>query len=329
MNNWLTLNREQQLILFANVGFETGLPPFAIEKDAWVTLVLRMLFDSELNKHIVFKGGTSLSKVYGLIDRFSEDIDLAIGRDYLGYKGDLTKGELRKLRRKSHDFSLKKMPGILTNQFEEHGIENGVYEIRVPNTEISDQDPEIIYVQYNSLYGGETYLPTRVQIELGARSLNEPFEEITIGSLIDTVFPNAEFSEESFKVKSIRPEKTFLEKLILLHEEFQKPENKIKYKRMSRHLYDIYRIGSTRFGEKALKDTELFRHICNHRAYFTPVRGVNYKELALANLDFQPPEKLVDLYQSDYQELQRNMIYGDSPDFKKLIEYLYDLQTRL
>ncbi len=217
MKNWLTLNRERQLILFANASFKTGLPPSAIEKDAWVTLVLRMLFGSELNQHIVFKGGTSLSKVYGLIERFSEDIDLAIGRDYFGYDGDLTKGELRKLRRRSHEFSLKEMPGILTKQFEEYGIEDDVYVISVPNTEISDQDPEIIFGQYNSLYGEETYLPARVQIELGARSLNEPFEEIPIGSLIDTVFPDTEFSEEAFKVKSILPDKTFLEKLILLH----------------------------------------------------------------------------------------------------------------
>ena len=75
MNNWLTLTKEQQLNIFANAGVETGLPPFAIEKDAWVTLVLRMLFNSELNDNIVFKGGTSLSKVYGLINRFSEDLD--------------------------------------------------------------------------------------------------------------------------------------------------------------------------------------------------------------------------------------------------------------
>ena len=113
MINWLSLEREQQIDLYTQAGAETGLPPYAIEKDAWVTLVLRMLFTSELNGHIVFKGGTSLSKVYNLIKRFSEDVDLAIDRSFFGYDGMLSKGEIRKLRRKSHDFSLNEMPRIL------------------------------------------------------------------------------------------------------------------------------------------------------------------------------------------------------------------------
>lgn len=329
MNNWLTLNEEQQGDLFAQIAAETGLPTFAIEKDAWVTLVLRMVFSSELNEHIVFKGGTSLSKVYGLIDRFSEDIDLAIDREYLGFEGDLTKGQIRKLRRKSHEFSLNEMPGILKKQFEEYGIEENIYEIEVPNTEVSDQDPEIISIQYNSLYEEETYLPTRVQVELGARSLNEPFEQNSIGSLIDTIFPDTEFSEEAFNVRSILPEKTFLEKLILLHEEFQKPEEKIRYLRMSRHLYDIYQIGNTRFGEKALKDEALFRQICNHRSVYTPIQGVNYNGLNPTDLTFLPPAGFIDQYQADYQEMQTNMIFGESPDFDELIDYLSNLQAQL
>ena len=94
MSNWLSLSKDQQLNLFNQIGDVTGLPPYAIEKDAWVTLVLRMLFASKLHDHIVFKGGTSLSKVYNLIERFSEDIDLAINREYLGFDSELSKGEI-------------------------------------------------------------------------------------------------------------------------------------------------------------------------------------------------------------------------------------------
>ena len=288
-----------------------------------------MLFSSELKEHIVFKGGTSLSKVYGLIDRFSEDIDISIDKEYLGFEGDLSKGQIRKLRRKSHSFSLNEMPGILKKQFEEYGIDENKYIIEVPNTEVSDQDPEIIHLQYDSLYEEENYLPTTVKVELGARSLNEPFEQNSIGSLIDTIFPNDEFSEEAFKVRSILPGKTFLEKLILLHEEFQKPEEKVRYLRMSRHLYDIYQIGNTSFGEKALADIELFREICNHRAVFTPIHGVIYNELNPTDLAFIPPEGFIDQYRADYQEMQSNMIYGDSPNFDELIDYLNKLRAKL
>jgi predicted nucleotidyltransferase component of viral defense system len=172
MSNWLSLEKEQQIDLFTQAGAETGLPPFAIEKDAWVTLVLRMLFTSDLFEHIVFKGGTSLSKVFDLIKRFSEDVDLAIDREYFGYKGMLTKGEIRKLRRASHDFSLNQVPEILHAQLEEYGIDSGLFEIVVPNTEISDQDPEIVFVNYESVFAEKRYLPDRVQVEFGARSLN-------------------------------------------------------------------------------------------------------------------------------------------------------------
>jgi len=320
MINWLSLDKGRQVDLFTQAGAETGLPPFAIEKDAWVTLVLRMLFTSELSEHIVFKGGTSLSKVYGLIERFSEDVDLAIDRGYFGYGGILSKGDIRKLRRASHDFSMNVAPKILHAQLEKYGIDSGLFDIVVPNTKVSDQDPEIIFVNYESVIEQEGYLPDRVQIEIGARSLNEPFATSSIGSITDETIVDSEFVEEPFKVKSIIPEKTFLEKMILLHEEFQKPEDKIRSHRMSRHLYDIYTIHNTQYGSSALKDDDLFRSICTHRAVFTPVRGVDYDVLKLSDLNIFPKGYLAGLYEDDYQAMRENMIYGESPEFDKLIK---------
>jgi hypothetical protein len=327
MSNWLSLERDQQVEIFNQAGAETGLPPFTIEKDAWVTLVLRMLFASELSEHIVFKGGTSLSKVYNLIKRFSEDVDLAIDRSYFGYEGMLSKGEIRKLRRASHDFSLNQIPKILHAQFEAYEIDSGLFEIVVPNTEVSDQDPEIVFVNYKSVFEEEGYLPDRVRFEIGARSLNEPFSTSSISSIIDESFGDSIFVEDPFEVKAIIPEKTFLEKMILLHEEFQKPAEKIKSHRMSRHLYDIYTINSTEFGSAAIKDENLFRVICSHRAVFTPVRGVNYGELKLSDLNIVPTGDLEGLYKDDYQAMRENMIYGESPEFEELIETIRKIQN--
>jgi len=319
MSNWLSLDKGRQVDLFTQAGAETGMPPLAIEKDAWITLVLRMLFASELSEHIVFKGGTSLSKVYGLIERFSEDVDLAIDRSYFGYEGMLSKGEIRKLRRSSHDFSLNVAPKILKAQLEEYGIDSGLFDIVVPNTAVSDQDPEIIFVNYKSVFEEEGYLPDRVQIEIGARSLNEPFASNSISSIIDETFGNSIFTEEPFDVKSIIPEKTFLEKMILLHEEFQKPEDKIRSQRMSRHLYDIYTIHNTEYGSSALKNDDLFRLICTHREVFTPVRGVAYGALKLSDLNILPTGNLAGHYKDDYQAMRENMIYGESPEFEELV----------
>jgi len=325
MNNWLTLSKQQQINIFNQAGALTGLPADAIEKDAWVTLVLRMLFSSELFAHIVFKGGTSLSKVYGLIERFSEDIDLSIDREYLGFGNDLTKGKIRKLRRASHSFSLNTLPDILKRQFDQYGINESLYDISVPNVKISDQDPELVHIDYESVFEEETYLESRVLVEIGARALNEPFEEKEITAIIDEQFPEANFSDKSFPVKTILPEKTFLEKMILLHEEFCKPPEKIKYKRMSRHLYDIDQIAGTEYGKRAIKDEMLFRNICNHRAQFTPVKVVDYDKLNISDLDIIPPEDFIKQYQDDYAEMRNSMIYGESLPFSELVDKLQKL----
>lgn len=325
MNNWLGLNRERQKDLFNQLGALTGLPPFAIEKDAWVTLVLRIIFMSEIRDHIVFKGGTSLSKVFHLIERFSEDIDLAIDREYLGFDGELNKGQIRKLRRASHKFSLNRLPEILNKGLEQYGILNDLFEINVPNIIISDQDPEQVHFNYKSVFEKDHYLPNRVLIELGARSLNEPFIRREIGSLIDENFPEASFSEKAFMIKAILPEKTFLEKMILLHEEFTKPINKIRYHRMSRHLYDIIKISETDIGKRALEDNVLFKNICQHRMIFTPIPAVDYDALILKNLNYIPPDELINQYRTDYSEMQENMIYGESLDFGELIKKLKEI----
>jgi predicted nucleotidyltransferase component of viral defense system len=97
MKTWLNLPKQRQLDLFDQLSAMTGIMPQAIEKDARVTLILRIIFSSRIEQHLVFKGGTSLSKAYKIIERFSEDIDIAIDRKYLGFEGDLSKGEIRKL----------------------------------------------------------------------------------------------------------------------------------------------------------------------------------------------------------------------------------------
>lgn len=317
--NWLNLPKDKQQELFKQLSFKTGIQPQAIEKDAWVTLVLRIIFNSEIAEHLVFKGGTSLSKAYGLIKRFSEDIDIAINREFLGFTGKLTKGQIRKLRRVSHAFVLNEMSSIITNEFGRHNIDNLLFKIEVENTKISDQDPEIIKITYQSTFDELSYISRRVLIEIGARSLLEPSEGKEIKSIIDENYHESSFTEKSFIVKTNLPEKTFLEKMILLHEEFSKPKEKIRYHRMSRHLYDIGQIISTEFGERALKNESLFQEIIKHRAKYTPIKTVNYSKLELNKLKIIPPDEFIDQYEKDYSEMQENMIYGEKISFNKLI----------
>ncbi len=319
MINWLKLTKQRQIDLFNQLSSQTGIQAQAIEKDAWVTLVLRMIFGSEIEQHLVFKGGTSLSKAYKLIKRFSEDIDIAIDRQYLGFKGNLTKGEIRKLRRKSHDFVSTEMVDILISQLDKYGIDKRLYQVMVENKKISDQDPETIKINYQSVFEELPYLQNRVLIEIGARSLLEPNSKIKIKSIIDEQYPESVFTEKAFSVNTVIPEKTFLEKLMLLHEEFNKPQEKIRHERMSRHLYDIGQIITTEFGQRAVKDTELFNSIIEHRKSLTPVKTVDYDNLSIERLEIIPPNELFYLYRKDYAEMQESMIYGESLTFDKLI----------
>jgi len=102
--HWLTLSKDRRIKILNQTTELTGLPAVAIEKDWWVTLVLNAVFSLPYSENIVFKGGTSLSKGWGLIERFSEDIDLAIDRKFFGYEGDISKTQIKKLRKKSCEF---------------------------------------------------------------------------------------------------------------------------------------------------------------------------------------------------------------------------------
>jgi hypothetical protein len=320
MSNWLTLSKEEQVELFIQIGVRTNLPPQAIEKDAWVTLMLRMVFNSDLAEHFIFKGGTSLSKAFNLIRRFSEDIDLGIDRKHLGFEGELTKGEIRKLRRACHIFVSKHLTTTLQSQLNNYGIDPDLYEIIVENTKISDQDPETIEVNYQSVFDQLSYLPQRVLIEVSARSLIEPHQAVRITSMIDEHYPETDFSEQPCVVNTTNPQKTFLEKLILLHEEFQKPTETIRHLRMSRHFYDIGQILDSEYGQEALKITGLFESIIAHRKVLTPMKTTDYDSLSLQNLNIIPPEEHLKNYRADYKEMQNNMIHGSSEDFDVLLD---------
>jgi hypothetical protein len=137
--------------------------------------------------------------------------------------------------------------------------------------------------------------------------------------MIDEHYAEAEFTEQTFIVHATNPQKTFLEKLILLHEEFQKPQDKIRHLRMSRHFYDIGQILNSEYGQDALKNTALFESIIAHRKVLTPMKTTDYEALTLQNLNIVPPDGFLEHYKSDYKEMQNSMIHGESLDFDTLL----------
>jgi hypothetical protein len=275
MNKWFAQADERKLAIITQTANRVGLPPQAVEKDLWVTLILKAVFDLPINGHMVFKGGTSLSKAWKQIERFSEDIDLAIDRTYFGFNGDLGKNQLDKLRKISCAFVTTDLKIQLENKLYTLGADSDKFSLIAREVKSTDTDPQTLELQYQPLVGSEGYLPDRVLIEVGSRSLIEPHKPRSIQSLIDDANPQQEFTGLSFQVPSVVPERTFLEKIMLLHEEFLKNPEKSRPNRMSRHLYDLHRLMDTDYGINAIKDKVLFETIASHRRKFTPIRGLD------------------------------------------------------
>jgi hypothetical protein len=328
LQEWFQLPDETKIRLFAETSRQIGLPSTsAAEKDWWVVHTLAIIFSMECANALIFKGGTSLSKGWNVIHRFSEDIDLALDREFFGFSGELTKGDIRKLRRKSFQFISEVFTEELKNKFVELGFKDVT--IKPREVENHDQEPLIIEIYYNKLTETDTYLKPGVLVEVGSRSLKEPFTQRTFGTFVSEIYTDNPFTDKPITIPIVNPERTFLEKIFLLHEEFQKPYGKIRVERLSRHLYDIEKLSQTEYAEIALQETELYNTIVKHRSKFNAISGIDYAKHNPANIKFIPPDSIIKMWEADYEEMKGSMIYEQPLDFDKLINRLTELQKRI
>jgi hypothetical protein len=328
MIEWLHLSEEAKRLSLAEASTATGLAEQAIEKDWWVTLALKACFETEYKDNLVFKGGTSLSKAWGLIERFSEDIDLVMNREVLGFSGELKNNQIKKLREKTAEFMATKFRDALDTALQTLGASSDSYKLGIQPGGVADRDPQVLELYYPSVLESDGYLKEKVVIEIGARSLLEPAEMRQVQSIIGATFKGAPFAGEPFSISTVNPKRTFLEKVFLLHEEFLKVPEKRKHDRLSRHLYDVEKLMDTQFGIAALQDVELYALIVSHRARYTAIRGLDYTGHRPQTLDFVPPEDVRAVWERDYEQMQQSMIYGSSLAFPELIERLTVLRER-
>lgn len=324
---WSKISPSNRQAIFKEVADKMGLPAAAIEKDWWVVKTLELVFTTEVAPHTVFKGGTSLSKAWELIDRFSEDIDLALDRKFLGFKEEMTASQVKKLREHSFKYISEKFFPLLKKTFHSAGFKDVNLQLR--EAAANDQDPLIIEIYYPAATTSPEYLQPRVLVEIGSRSLIEPFSEKQFCSLVGEHFKGRDFADSEITIPTVNPERTFLEKIFLLHEEFQKPAAKIKVDRQSRHLYDLEKLMDTVFAKKALADKNLYKHIVEHRRTITPLRGIDYDNHTPDKIKLIPPENIIEAWKKDYGEMQQSMIYTESISFDKLLERITILQNRI
>ena len=168
-----------------------------------------------------------------------------------------------------------------------------------------------------------------VKLEISGRSMNEPLRKTVLQSLVDKEFPAATFVEKPFEVNAVASERTFLEKICLLHEEFAKSQEFMRSERMSRHLYDLVRMFDAGIAEKALPDKELYRSIVEHRKIFIGLKGFDYDTLLPEKICIIPPENVIAQWQKDYETMRETMIYGESLPFDKLIGKIEELNEKI
>lgn len=328
MNKFLELSDSQRKSVYESVAIKVGLPAQVIEKDFWVTAILQTVFTLPVAKQLVFKGGTSLSKGWKLIERFSEDIDIAVDPIILGVpEGDLTKKQIKKLRKTSSLFVLEQLTPMICEEVQREGLHSFITVDAQPNGKGDNTYPEPrqIYLHYKSVFDKAlTYLRPDVVLEVSARSLIEPTEPIQIKSILGEHLPVLPLTDSV--IHTAIPAKTFLEKVFLLHELFSVPRHGMIAEHKSRHLYDLYVMMNKDFAKKAVIDDILWESIRHHREIYTSVRDIDYTPDVRKRLRLIPREDILDTWRTDYDAMKESMIYGNKPSFDELLEGMSELQ---
>ena len=331
MNSFHSLSDAQKLMVLRSAEEQVHLPAAAIEKDLWVSCLLQILFSLDLKANIIFKGGTSLSKLGNLIERFSEDIDIAIDPALYGMSGDLTKKQIRTLRKRSSMYVKEELVVALRKEIDTYGLSEILSVDVEPEGEgdATYPEPRRIFISYPSLveerYG---YLTNEVVLEVGSRSLMEPVVSLRVKSLIETAFQNISTSLVNTVITTAAPAKTFVEKACLLHELFSVEHGEIPANRRSRHLYDLERMMDLDFAKEAMRDNALWESVLHHRSVFTSMKDVDYSVDFRKNIVLCPPAHILPDWEADYRQMCQTMIYGEKLPFANLLDRIKELENR-
>ena len=314
--------------LFRVAAAEMRMETAIVEKDFWVCFLLDHLFHhSEFKDSIIFKGGTSLSKAFGLIERFSEDVDLILDWRLIGY--GLNEPWEERSNTKQDKFKLEtieRTDGYLTNVFvpslkaslsEELGIDA---DVRMGDAE------ETVLFAYPRLFSSEATLDV-VKLEMGPLAAWTPSQPATITSYLAGLHPQL-FASPSTVVATAAPERTFWEKATILHQEANRPEGKAMPKRYARHYYDMYKLGHSDIAERAIAQPELLAKVVAFKEKFYRTPWSKLPDAKPGTLKLSPqPGRLAELG-ADYDSM-RPMIFGDVPAFEEIVAFMDELENRI
>jgi predicted nucleotidyltransferase component of viral defense system len=322
--------------LFVATGTGRGLASEMIEKDFWVCWTLKRLFTlPDPPAGLLFKGGTSLSKVFGVIERFSEDVDLSFDRADLGFEGhnDVLETSTRKGRKKKLDKLKKTCQQVIREQFLPQlkaAFTDALGESASTTwgLELAEDDPDeqTLLFRYPTgiqSRGESSYIRPTVRMEIGARGEPWPAIDAPVSPYAAQDYPRA-FKDPKCTVRVLKAERTFWEKVTILHRWYHRPDKSFA-DRQSRHYYDVVRLYEHELGRAAVKDVDLLLKVAEHKELFFPEPEARYAEAKPGTLRIVPPDTRLAELEKDYKKMQE-MIFGKPPEFEHLLTILRQIE---
>lgn len=294
----------------------------AIEKDFWICWILKQLFSSRLKDLVIFKGGTSLAKIFRLIYRFSEDIDLI-----LNWK-DNPVGD--PLAQRGYSSQAK-----FNEKLDSWGVEfiarNILPEVQkfcagICHAEIQDGKADNIVITYPKAFS-DPYLRPQLLLEIGAKAAWVPHATYRITAYVAEAYPQL-FSDPGVSIVATTPERSFWEKVTILHAESHRPENSRVRKRYSRHYYDTVMLARSSVKQSAFLALELLDHVVEFKDKFYHSGWANYKDAKPGSMKLLPPRHSIKDLRDDYEKM-RTMIYGEYLSFDEILSALRALEKEI
>jgi hypothetical protein len=338
MDKWAKAPPNDREALFTETGAKKGISPEIVEKDFWVCWTLLQISRLTGLPRLIFKGGTSLSKAFGIIKRFSEDIDLVINRHELGFNDktdpanqeatNLRNRTIEKLKATCFDVIAKEfVPKLKLEASSIIGDEGSTIEID-PNT----AEPDTVEFRYpkglpDSQISG--YIRRAVRLELGCRGDQIPCEEGTVTPYAAEVNPSL-FTITQAPVHVISAERTFWEKATILHREYYRAEaGKEVTERVFRHYDDLVVISRHARGHSAItKHAHLLEEVVAHKQHFFREGTAHYELAKTGTLRLAPSKRLEGGLRRDYEKM-REMYFGVEPDFDEVMNAIKELERRV
>ena len=330
MDVFAKLDPKERKIFFEGTAASLNLQGPIIEKDFWVCWTLKELFAlPTIGGHLIFKGGTSLSKIYKVIQRFSEDIDISIDRSFLGFgganepeaggSGKENARRIEALKAACQQKIVGELFPALNAALESKLRGKDKWLLRVDE---NDTDKQTLLFEYPTCFPIDSfsYIRRAVKIELGARSDHWPYETKSITPYVAEQFPKG-FIEPSSVLKVLSAERTFWEKATILHTEFHRPVDKIIPERYSRHYSDFYELILKGVAQSATSKLDLLARVAEHKRLFFKSSWAKYDEAVKGTLRIAPPDFRIKALSEDYAKMQQ-MFFGKTLNFSEIIDGL-------